>query len=241
MTEEKKESVFIPKKKPRKIKKQANGPFETPILTLPEGCHKLLLHTCCAPCSGSIIEILHASKIDFTIFYYNPNIHPRKEYMIRKNESKQYAEKLGIPFIDADYDYKEWFRRAKGMEHEPERGARCSMCFDMRLEKTAEYAHLNGFQAITSCLGISRWKDLKQVNGSGHDAVAKYDDVIFWDHNWRKGGCSQHNVEISKREHFYKQEYCGCAYSFRDANKWRAETGRPQIEIGVKYYGDEEK
>ena len=94
-------------------------------LELPNGANKLLLHSCCAPCSGEVMEALIASNIDFTIFFYNPNIHPHQEYEIRKNENIKFAKQHNIPFIDADYDKDEWFARAKGMENEPERGIRC--------------------------------------------------------------------------------------------------------------------
>ena len=87
------------------------------------------------------MEALLASDIDYTIFFYNPNIHPRREYELRKDENIAFAEKHNIPFIDCDYDTDNWFARAKGMEWEPERGKRCTMCFDMRFERTALYAH----------------------------------------------------------------------------------------------------
>jgi len=103
-------------------------------LALPGGHKKVLLHSCCAPCSGEVMEAMQASGIDFTIFFYNPNIHPLKEYELRKQENIRFAEKSGIPFIDADYDRDNWFERAQGMEDEPERGIRCTMCFDMRFE-----------------------------------------------------------------------------------------------------------
>ena len=224
--------------KPRKqkVRKDPNAPFIREKLELPEGHNKLLLHSCCAPCSGEVMEAILASGIEFTIYFYNPNIHPLKEYLIRKEENIRFAQKFGIPFIDADYDRQQWFDRAKGMEWEPERGIRCTMCFDMRFEKAAEYAHEHGFPVFTSCLGISRWKDMDQINGCGHRAAEKYDDVIYWDYNWRKAGGSQRMIEISKRERFYQQEYCGCVYSLRDSNKWREETGRQKIEIGKLYY-----
>ena len=207
-------------------------PIDRPKLTLPNSADKLLLHSCCAPCSGEVMEALLASNIDYTVFFYNPNIHPLKEYEIRKH---------GVPFIDADYDVDNWFERAKGMEYEPERGIRCTMCFDMRFERTALYAHENDFPVITSSLGISRWKDMNQINGCGHRAAEKYPNLTYWDFNWRKGGGSARMIEISKREHFYQQEYCGCVYSLRDTNAWRREKGRDAIKIGVKYYGDEEE
>jgi epoxyqueuosine reductase len=207
-------------------------------LVLPGGADKLLLHSCCAPCSGELMEAFVESGIDYTVFFYNPNIHPQKEYLLRKDENIRFAEKHGVPFIDADYDTDNWFARAKGMENEPERGIRCTMCFDMRFERTALYAHEHGFRVMTSSLGISRWKNLAQINDSGHRAVAPYDDVAYWDYNWRKGGGAARMVEISKRERFYQQEYCGCVYSLRDTNRHRRAQGRDRIHLGVQFYGD---
>jgi predicted adenine nucleotide alpha hydrolase (AANH) superfamily ATPase len=125
-------------------------------LPLLGGHKKVLLHSCCAPCSGEVMEAMLASGIDYTIFFYNPNIHPLEEYELRKSENIRFAEQFGVPFIDADYDRDNWFERAKGMEMEPERGVRCTMCFDMRVERTALYAHEHGFPVMTSSLGISR-------------------------------------------------------------------------------------
>jgi hypothetical protein len=174
--------------------------------------------------------------IDLSIFFYNPNIHPKKEYEIRKNENIRFAEKLGIPFIDADYDVQNWFKRAKGLEFEPERGIRCTMCFDMRFERTALYAYENGFQTITSSLGISRWKNMEQINDCGLRAAKNYPGIEYWTYNWRKGGGANRMYEIAKRENFYKQEYCGCIFSLRDTNNWREQQGRSKIEIGEEFY-----
>ncbi len=210
-------------------------------LELPTGNQgdKLLLHSCCAPCSGEVMEALIASDIDFTIFFYNPNIHPKREYEIRKEENIAFAKKYNIPFIDADYDKDNWYERAKGMEFEPERGIRCTMCFDMRFERTALYAHENGFPVITSSLGISRWKNMEQINDCGERAAAPYPNLTYWTYNWRKKGGSARMIQISKREKFYMQEYCGCIYSLRDTNNWRLSKGREKIKIGHKYYGEE--
>lgn len=213
--------------------------YERPQLELPGGHRKVLLHSCCAPCSGEVMEAIRASGIEFTIYFYNPNIHPRDEYELRKSENIRFAEKHGIPFIDADYDSDNWFARAKGMEWEPERGARCTMCFDMRFERTALYAHEHGFPVITSCLGISRWKNMEQINGSGERAAAHYPGLHYWTFNWRKQGGAARMLEISKEERFYMQEYCGCIYSLRDTNKWRLANGRPKIILGEKYYSPE--
>lgn len=210
-------------------------------LQLPNGANKLLLHSCCAPCSGEVMEALIASAIDFSIFFYNPNIHPVQEYEIRKQENIKFAEKHNIPFIDADYDKDNWFLRAKGMEWEPERGKRCSMCFDMRFERTAFYAYEHGFPVICSSLGISRWKDMNQINESGIRAASRYPGIEYWTYNWRKNGGSARMYEIAKREEFYKQEYCGCVYSLRDTNAWRRQKTRDRIKIGVNYYADQQQ
>jgi len=202
---------------------------------------QLLLHSCCAPCSGEVMENLLKAGVEYTIFFYNPNIHPLKEYELRKNENIRFAEQHNVPFVDGDYDRDEWFKRAKGMEQEPERGIRCTMCFDMRFERSALYAHEHGFQVFTSSLGISRWKNMDQINTSGLKAAAHYPDMAYWTFNWRKDGGSQRMIEISKREQFYQQEYCGCAYSLRDTNRWREQNNRERIKIGVKYYSSEEE
>ncbi|NUF13852.1 epoxyqueuosine reductase QueH, partial [Acinetobacter oleivorans] len=202
------------------------------------GHDQLLLHSCCAPCSGEVMEALIDSDIKFSIFFYNPNIHPVKEYLIRKEENIRFAEKHNIPFIDADYDTDNWFARAKGMEDEPERGIRCTMCFDMRFERTALYAYENGFSLISSSLGISRWKNMAQINDCGIRAAAPYPEIQYWDYNWRKNGGSSRMIEISKREEFYQQEYCGCVYSLRDTNRWRMGNGRDRIKLGVKFYSN---
>lgn len=143
---------------------------------------------------------------------------------------------MGIEFVDVDYDVQNWFTRAKGMEYEHERGKRCSMCFDMRFERTALYAYEHGFKVITSSLGISRWKDMEQINESGIRAASHYEGITYWTYNWRKDGGGSRMYELAKRESFYKQEYCGCIYSLRDSNNWRKMNNRPEIKIGEEYY-----
>ena len=205
-------------------------------LQLPDKKSKLLLHSCCAPCSGDIMRRLLDSRIDYTVFFYNPNIHPYDEYLLRKEENMNFAKKYNISFVDADYDPRKWFEMTKGMEHEPERGKRCTTCFDMRFIKTAEYAHNNGFDIISSTLGISRWKNMEQINKSGIYAASKFKDITYWTYNWRKENGSHRMIEVSKDEGFYMQEYCGCVYSLRDTNKWREKNSREKITIGVNYY-----
>ena len=210
--------------------------YNRPKLETPNGESSLLLHSCCAPCAGEIMEAVAASEIKTTVYFYNPNIHPIQEYELRKEENKRYCQKLGFTFIDADYDKDNWFKRIKGLENEPERGERCTKCFDMRFERSALYAHENNFSLFATTLGISRWKDLDQVNNSGLRAADRYSGLNFWDFNWRKAGGSPRMIEISKREVFYQQEYCGCVYSLRDTNKRRKENNRPRVIRGQKYY-----
>jgi len=181
------------------------------------------------------------SNINYTVFFYNPNIHPHEEYMLRKEENMSFAKKYEIPFIDADYNPRAWFEITKGMEHEPERGKRCSTCFDMRFIKTSEYAYNNGFDVISSTLGISRWKDMNQINISGKYAASKFKGLSYWDFNWRKENGSHRMIEVSKDEGFYMQEYCGCVYSLRDTNKWRTINLKPKIKIGLNYYSHLDK
>ena len=207
-----------------------------PPLKLPEGKKKLLLHSCCAPCSVAVIEALCESSIDFSIYFYNPNIHPEKEYILRKEENIRYAQQMNIPFIDADYDKDRWFEKAQGMEDEPERGIRCTMCFDMRFLHTAQYAAAHDFDIISSSLGISRWKNMDQINQSGLQAVKDFPSLIYWTYNWRKMGGSKRMIDLSKENRFYQQQYCGCVYSLRDSNRWRLKNNRPRIRLGDDYY-----
>ena len=213
--------------------------YQYPDDLLPPGGkqNRVLMHSCCAPCAAELMLAMKTADIDLTIYFYNPNIHPAKEYEIRKEENIRYAEQLGIPFIDADYDSQNWFDRTRGQEWEPERGKRCTNCFDMRFERTARYASENDYRVITSSLGISRWKDMQQINKCGINAVQPYKDIQYWTFNWRKKGGTQRMVEISKQEQFYQQEYCGCVYSLRDTNRWRVQNNRPKVTIGINFYG----
>ncbi len=211
-----------------------------PQLEPPLGAKKILLHSCCAPCSGELMEAMVASNVEFSIFFYNPNIHPKREYEIRKQENIRFAEKMNIPFIDADYDTSNWFARVKGLEFAPERGERCTVCFDMRFERAALYAYENGYKVFTSSLGLSRWKNIHQINDSGERAAKRYDEMVYWTYNWRKAGGADRMYEISKRENFYQQVYCGCVYSLRDSNLGRLKRGHERIEIGKHYYGKNE-
>lgn len=180
----------------------------------PMGEKTVLLHTCCAPCSSAIIEALMQNGITPVIYYCNPNIYPREEYEIRKNECTRYAQSLGLEIIDADYDHGSWLEAVKGLENEPERGGRCLKCFKLRLLRTAEHARERGIKVITTTLASSRWKSLDQINEAGRWA-SQQTEVVWWDQNWRKGGLQERRLQIIKEYDFYNQLYCGCEFSMR--------------------------
>ena len=224
-------------------KNQSKDSYIRPNLSLPNNGQRLLLHSCCAPCAAEVMLAIKASNIEFSVYFYNPNIHPRKEYELRKEENIRFCEKHNIPFIDGDYDKGLWMELTRGLEDEPERGIRCSVCFDMRFVRTAQYAKAHGFDTISSTLGISRWKNMEQINRCGIQAAEKYPEISYWDYNWRKEGGSQRMHEYAKEEQFYQQQYCGCHYSLRDTNKWRQSNNREKIVLGDDFYhiSDESK
>lgn len=194
-------------------------------IVVPEGCKKVLLHACCAPCSSAIVEWMLGHGIEPVIYYFNPNIYPLEEYEIRKNESKRHAESLGITWIDDDrfrtgasqqscYEaiHAAWRCAVTGLENEPERGKRCEMCFYHRLEATAKKAQELGIAFFATTLASSRWKRLEQINAAGNAAALKY-DVSFWAQNWRKEGLQERRNELLKEYGFYNQLFCGCEFS----------------------------
>ena len=191
----------------------------------PADCDRLLLHACCAPCSSAIVEWLLANGVCPTIFYYNPNIWPREEYNIRKEESKRHAESLGVQWIDGDYDHDEWLQGVCGLEGEPERGRRCEQCFLLRLTAAAKKAQELGIPYFATTLASSRWKNLEQINRAGFAAEQAINikhqtsdfSLHFWPQNWRKGGLQERRNQLLKEYGFYNQQYCGCEFSSRQA------------------------
>ena len=187
---------------------------------LPEG--RLLLHVCCAPCCGAIVEALAAAyqaegvapAERFSIFWSNSNIYDRAEYEKRRAEVLRYAAQYGIEVIDDDFDHAEWQEEvAKGREDAPERGPRCLECFRFRLLRSARYAAVHGFGTLTTSLASSRWKSLDQVDEAGAWACGQVEGVQWWGRNWRKGGLQPRRNEIIKEQNFYNQTFCGCEYS----------------------------
>ena len=164
-----------------------------------------------------------ANGVRPVIFYYNPNIFPREEYEIRKQESKRHAESLGVRWLDGDYDHDNWLGGVCGLEGEPERGRRCEQCFFLRLKATAEKARELGIPYFTTTLASSRWKDIEQINRAGRAAeesivnsqLSTLNCPKFWAQNWRKGGLYERRNQLLKEFGFYNQQYCGCEFSFR--------------------------
>ena len=179
---------------------------------------KLLLHTCCAPCSAAMIEYLLAQEIRPVLYYFNPNIYPLSEYELRKNECTRYSQSFGLEIIDGDCDHKAWLQAVAGLENEPERGKRCLLCFKMRLLAAARMTQEKGLDTFATTLGSSRWKNLEQIAEAGNWAAAQFTGIRFWDKNWRKEGLSERRRILLQENGFYNQTYCGCEYSAPD---WR--------------------
>lgn len=200
---------------------------------------KVLLHCCCAPCSSAIIEWMLANGRQPVLYYSNSNIYPAAEYRIRKNECVRYASKLGLQIIEDTYDHEDWQQMTNGLGEQPERGARCLVCFRMRLLRAAMKAREIGIDTFTSTLASSRWKNLSQISEAGNWAADQVNaahphsaQIHFDDRNWRKGGLQQRRNELLRENGFYNQLYCGCEYSLNarlpmmgkdDIRKWMRE------------------
>lgn len=190
----------------------------------PHGEDRVLLHACCAPCSSAIIECLLQNHIRPTLFFCNPNIYPQQEYEVRKEEAIRFATAQNLDFIDADYDHTHWLGAMKGMENEPERGARCLHCFLLRLTETARYAAEHGFTLFTTTLASSRWKSLEQINQAGRIAATRYPGTYYWEQNWRRGGLQERRNQLLHEYGFYNQQYCGCEFSMQRLERAARET-----------------
>ena len=181
---------------------------------------KILLHSCCAPCSTAVIERL-CEEYEITIFYYNPNIYPEEEYVKRKNEELKYIEILHktrpdfkIDFLDCDYDCESFYLAVKGLENEKEGGARCPVCFRVRLEKTAQTAKAKNFDVFGTTLTVSPHKDAETINLIGKTLQEKY-GVDFLVSNFKKQDGYKRSIELSKESNLYRQNYCGCEFALK--------------------------
>lgn len=175
-------------------------------------CEKTLLLSCCAPCSCAVIEKLAQDGFNFAVYFYNPNISPREEYVKRRDEQARLCARYGVEFIEGPYEPQTWQKAVQGLESEPERGKRCEACFLLRLSQTANYASSHGFDKFSSVLGVSRYKDLQQVDEQARRAATTY-AVPYNDANWRKGGLEERRRILNRELSLYNQTYCGCCYS----------------------------
>ncbi|MFQ5816192.1 MAG: epoxyqueuosine reductase QueH [Candidatus Hydrothermarchaeaceae archaeon] len=177
----------------------------------------LLLHICCAPCSTHVVEKLMGSY-DVTGFFYNPNIHPRDEYVHRLETARGYAGKIGVELLEGEYDVERWMEATRGYENEPEGGARCPICYRLRLEETAKRAKAGGYDYFATTLTISPHKKAAVINPIGMEMAEKY-GVNFHGEDFKKKDGFGHSVEMSKEHGLYRQEYCGCVYSREERPK----------------------
>ena len=178
---------------------------------------KLLLHSCCAPCSSYVLEYL-SKYFSITIFYYNPNIYPLDEFKKRVEEQKRLINELDVTnkvtFIEGIYDNDRYNILIKGHENEPEGGARCPICYKIRLEETAKLAKEKNFDYFTTTLSISPYKDSKKLNEIGKTLEKEY-DVKYLYADFKKKNGYKRSIELSKIYNLYRQDYCGCIYSRR--------------------------
>lgn len=172
----------------------------------------ILLLSCCAPCSCAVIETLAKQHLNFSVVFYNPNIMPFEEYQKRRDENERVCQIYHVPFIELEYDNDRWCDIIKGLENEPERGKRCSLCFEMRLRRVMEYALAGGFTHVSSVLGVSRYKNLDQVNQAAQLASSKT-GCPYLEIEGRKGGMQELRMTLINELDLYRQTYCGCAFS----------------------------
>jgi predicted adenine nucleotide alpha hydrolase (AANH) superfamily ATPase len=175
---------------------------------------KLLLHVCCGPCSVAIFEEL-SREFDVTVHFCNSNIHPEEEYEKRKEEVVRLCEELNLPFVEEEYNAKEWFEKTEEFKDEPEGGKRCPVCFELRLDKSAWYASKHGFGWLATSLTSGRNKYAKIINPIGLRCAEKY-GINFFEEDWKKKGRQEKATKLVDEKGIYRQDYCGCVYSQHD-------------------------
>lgn len=187
------------------------------ILNSLDGKKRLLLHSCCGPCSSYVITYL-TKFFDITILYYNPNIFPYDEYLKRKEEQIRLINEIdtenSLDIIDCDYDNDLYEKLINGLEQEPERGKRCNVCYLMRLDKTAAIAKENGYDFFCTTLSVSPYKNANLINEYGSSLEDKYRVRWLYSDFKKKDGYKQ-SILLSQKYNLYRQNYCGCVYSKR--------------------------
>ena len=173
---------------------------------------RLLLHSCCAPCSSHCLSEL-SPQIGVTVLYYNPNLDCAEEYEKRKREQIRFLRETGLAdFLDCDYAPEDYISAVRGLEEEKEGGARCAVCFRLRLDRTAREAKARGFDYFATTLTVSPLKNAKLINEIGF-AVAEEVGVPYLPSDFKKRGGYLHSVRLSEEYGLYRQDYCGCAFS----------------------------
>ncbi len=198
---------------------------KAPELSLPDGASEVVLHCCCAPCAGAVLETFYYNKLQPVVYFYNPNIHPQSEYEKRRDELMGLCQQLHFDFVVGDYDVATWLQAVKGHEDEPERSTRCELCFTYRLMQTARFALSQGIGLFTSTLATSRWKSKAQVDAAGMAAMTAT-GCHYWNYDWRKKGLAERRNHLVKALNFYNQTYCGCVFGRLNADKTRAQHRR---------------
>ena len=172
----------------------------------------LLLHTCCGPCGLYAATKLREDGYDVTLFFYNPNIFPDEEYQKRLSAIKEWADKNNFEFVIGEYNHNDWLKSVAGLEKEPEGGARCSVCFSLRLEGAAKYAKENNFEIFATTLTSGRNKKADIINPIGLGLAEKY-GLKFYEADWKKGGGQEESRKMAQECDIYRQHYCGCEFS----------------------------
>lgn len=189
---------------------------------------RLLLHSCCAPCSSYVLEYL-SEYMEITVFYYNPNIYPEQEYTMRVFEQQELIRKRKwthpISFIEGEYDTKRFYDMARGMEQIPEGGERCFSCYAMRLEECARLAEKEKYDYFTTTLSISPMKNAQKLNEIGGRLAEQY-GVKYLFSDFKKKNGYKRSVELSEEYGMYRQDYCGCVYSLEERKKMERERDR---------------
>lgn len=176
---------------------------------------RLLLHSCCAPCSSYVLEYL-SNYFEITVFYYNPNIYPKEEYLKRVEEQKQFISaiktKHEVKFIEGKYDSDRFYEMAKGLESEKEGGARCFKCYELRLREAVIMASEGNYDYFTTTLSISPYKNAKKLNEIGEKLSKEY-GVNYLFSDFKKKNGYKRSIELSTEYNLYRQDYCGCVFS----------------------------
>lgn len=198
-------------KKLEKLLEKISGEGKTP---------RLLLHSCCAPCSSYVLEYL-SQYFEITVLYYNPNIYPEEEYWHRVREQQELIEKMKfcypVTFLEGSFDQERFYEMARGLEHIPEGGERCFGCYRLRLSEAAKTASKGKYDYFTSTLSISPLKNAKKLNEIGEELALEY-GVKYLPSDFKKKNGYKRSVELSAEYGLYRQDYCGCVFSMRQKN-----------------------